>query len=137
MVKRLGGHPMKSNEARKGEVYKGEIYLVELTGEGSVQRGLRPAIVIQNNTGNRYSPTLQIAPLSGRTNKRDIPTHVKISYKWLDKESVVLVEQARVVNKFELQKKLGSISESDIIKLDEAIKISYGIVPLHHTQVVS
>ena len=109
------------------KVKRGEIYLVNLQGEGSVQKGLRPVVVIQNNKGNHFSPTLQIAPLTCNIRKKQMPTHVKVSYEWLGSESLILVEQARVVNKSELQYRLGSINELDTMKLNEAIMISYGL----------
>ncbi|MEE1281289.1 MAG: type II toxin-antitoxin system PemK/MazF family toxin [Acutalibacteraceae bacterium] len=109
------------------EVKRGEIYMVDLKGKGNIQRGIRPAVVIQNNTGNRFSPTLQIAPLTRNVDKKEMPTHVKVSYEWLDSDSIILVEQARVINKSELQQRLGSINQLDTIKLNEAIMISYGL----------
>lgn len=109
------------------KVKRDEIYIVNLQGDGSVQHGVRPVVVIQNNKGNRFSPTLQIAPLTCNVDKKDIPTHVKVSYEWLGRESLILVEQARIINKSELQQKLGSINKSDTIKLNEAIMISYGL----------
>ena len=111
------------------EIKRGQIYYADLSPvRGSEQGGVRPILIIQNNMGNRYSPTTIVACITTRTTKNKIPTHF-----WLDetcglpKDSMVMLEQIRTIDKSRLQKYIGTISKIDLDEIDKAIKISLGV----------
>lgn len=108
---------------------RGQIYYVDFgEGVGSEQGGIRPAVVVQNDIGNKYSPTTIVAPITSRRGKKKIPTHF-----WLDKtaglprDSQVLLEQVRVVNKTRMIELVGEVSKSDQQGIDKALSISVGL----------
>ena len=109
---------------------RGDVYLADLSPvQGSEQGGVRPVVIIQNDTGNKYSPTVIVAAITGRINKAKIPTHVEIEkskYK-LDKDSVILLEQIRTVDKKRLKEKLTYLSDEKMKEIDNAIGISLGL----------
>ena len=106
---------------------RGDVYLANLGNtEGSIQGGTRPVVIIQNNMGNRFSPTLIIAPVTSRMTKKNIPTHVKIKNK-LAKESIVLLEQIRTINKSELKNYITTLDENNIKDINKAICVSLGM----------
>lgn len=109
-------------------IKRGEIYLANLNPSlGSEQSGIRPVLIIQNDTGNRYSPTVIVLAITSK-GKKNIPTHVKIdAMQGLEKDSVVLVEQVRTVDKERLIKKLGMLSFEKMQEIKEALKISLNI----------
>ncbi|MCG1009924.1 type II toxin-antitoxin system PemK/MazF family toxin [Salinicoccus sp. ID82-1] len=106
---------------------RGEVYLADLSPvQGSEQGGKRPVVIIQNNVGNYHSPTVIVAAITGRINKAKIPTHVEISkdaYN-LDKDSVILLEQIRTVDKKRLREKLTYLNEDKMKEVDKALMIS-------------
>lgn len=111
------------------EIKRGQIYYADLSPvRGSEQGGQRPILIIQNDRGNRYSPTTIVACITTRTTKNKIPTHF-----WLDetcglpKDSMVMLEQIRTIDKSRLQKYIGTISKTDLEEIDKAIKISLGV----------
>lgn len=108
---------------------RGDIYFIKEQGQGSVQAGLRPAIVIQNNTGNHFSPTTIICSITS-ANKPMLPTHLFIGkVGGLYKDSTILCEQIKTVNKSDLIKKLGCISNKDTLQeLNKRILISLGVL---------
>ena len=111
---------------------KGDIFYLDLgKPDGCIQGGCRPVVVVQNNTGNRYSPTLQIAPITKSKTKAKLPTHVELhkGMGGLKEDSVVLVEQTTICNKKELlpQNRLGHLNDSVLDKLDVAIAIQFGL----------
>lgn len=110
------------------EIKRGDILLVMLNPSvGSEQGGKRPVVVLQNNIGNRYSPTIIIAPITSKQNKAKMPTHVEIEdYKacGLDKPSIILLEQIETIDKSRIIKKLNSVNKEMIKKINAAIKIS-------------
>ncbi len=109
---------------------RGDIFLVDLDpGVGSEQKGKRPVLVIQNNVGNKYSPTLIVAPITSFINKTKIPTHVKLrdEVSGLKKDSIVLLEQLRTIDKSRLISKIGSISKVTMLEVEKATKISLGL----------
>lgn len=108
---------------------RGDIYLVDLVdGQGSEQSGIRPALIIQNNVGNAHSPTTIIAPITSKE-KTHQPTHVDLSKKdGVIKDSTVLLEQIRVVDKSRLLKKLGEVKNQEKINdINRKIIIAMGI----------
>jgi len=109
---------------------RGDVYLADLSPvTGSEQGGTRPVVIIQNDTGNRYSPTVIVAAITSKINKAKIPTHVEIEaakYK-LDRDSVILLEQIRTIDKKRLKEKLTYLSDAKMKEVDIAIAISLNL----------
>lgn len=106
----------------------GEIYYADLSPVvGSEQWGYRPVLILQNNKGNKYSTTVIVAPISSRMTKNDLPTHVIIETEFLEKKSVILLEQIRTIDKKRIDEKLGSLSQNLMEKVNLAIKTSLDI----------
>ncbi len=115
------------------EVNRGDVFYADLNPViGSEQGGVRPVVVIQNDIGNKYSPTVIVAAITSRINKAKLPTHVEISCNnnKLDKDSVILLEQIRTLDKKRLQRKVTSLNEDTLKKVDKAIEISLGLIDL-------
>lgn len=109
-------------------IKRGDIYYADLSPIiGSEQGGLRPVLCIQNDEGNQHSPTTIVAALTSRRTKHWIPTHVRLHSDNLLKKSTVLLEQIRTLDKTRLMEYVGTVSESDMAKIDRAIKISMGV----------
>jgi mRNA interferase MazF len=111
-------------------VKRGDIFYADLSPVvGSEQGGIRPVIVIQNDVGNKYSPTVIVAAITSQINKAKLPTHVEISSEeyGLNKDSVVLLEQIRTLDKRRLKEKIGHMTDSDMVLVDEALLISIGL----------
>ena len=114
-------------------VKRGDIYYANLSPVvGSEQGGHRPVLVIQNDVGNKYSPTVIVVAITSQISKAKLPTHVEISSKYssLEKDSVILLEQLRTIDKRRLKEKVTHLSEEVMSMVDEAIKISLGLVAL-------
>ena len=96
---------------------------------GSEQGGIRPVIILQNDVGNKYSPTVIVGAITSQINKAKLPTHVEISSEeyGLNKDSVVLLEQIRTLDKRRLKEKIGHMTDSDMEKVDKALLISVGL----------
>ncbi|WP_456298073.1 type II toxin-antitoxin system PemK/MazF family toxin [Alkaliphilus pronyensis] len=112
-------------------VKRGDIYYADLSPViGSEQGGVRPVLVVQNDIGNRYSPTIIIAAITSQINKAKLPTHIEIiaSEYGLPKDSVVLLEQIRTIDKRRLEEKVGHLSEEMMEKVNEALLISLGLI---------
>lgn len=108
---------------------RGEIYYADLTpARGSEQGGARPVVIVQNDVGNKYSPTVIIVPLTTVLTKSKLPTHVTL-YKAADLpcKSLVLCEQIKTIDKSRLQDYKGTVSSEDMEKIDRALKISLGM----------
>ena len=108
-------------------VRRGEIYFADLSPVvGSEQGGLRPVLVIQNNTGNKFSPTISIVAITSQLTKSKIPTHVELgaSTYGLPKDSVVLSEQIRTIDKRRLKEFVCCLDNLTMHKIDNAIRIS-------------
>lgn len=112
------------------KVYRGDIYYCDfghVNVLGSEQRGIRPVIIVQNNIGNEYSSTVIVAPITSQMKSRHLPTHVLLEeYIFLEK-GMVLTEQLKTIDKSRLQNYLVSVSESDMAKITEAMKVSLSI----------
>lgn len=112
-------------------IKRGDIYYADLSPViGSEQGGVRPVLVVQNDIGNRYSPTVIIAAITSQINKAKLPTHVElrgVDYG-LPKDSVLLLEQIRTIDKRRLEEKIGHVTEDIIEKANEALLISLGLV---------
>lgn len=112
-------------------VKRGDIFYADLSPVvGSEQGGIRPVIVIQNNIGNRYSPTVIISAITSQINKAKLPTHVEISSEeyGLNRDSVVLLEQIRTIDKRRLKEKIGHMTDDDMKKVDRSLLVSLGLV---------
>jgi len=114
-------------------VKRGDIFYADLSPViGSEQGGVRPVLVIQNDIGNKYSPTIIIGAITSQINKAKLPTHVEITAPeyGLPKDSVVLLEQIRTIDKKRLREKIGRFNDEMMKKVDECLKISLGLVDL-------
>ena len=114
-------------------VKRGDLFYADLTPVvGSEQGGVRPVLVIQNNVGNKYSPTIIVAAITSQINKGKLPTHVEVraDKHGLPKNSVVLMEQLRTIDKKRLREKIGKVNSSVMKRVDESLKISLGLVEL-------
>ena len=112
-------------------VKKGDIFFADLSPViGSEQGGVRPVVVIQNDVGNKYSPTVIVAAITSQINKAKLPTHVEIraGEHGLNKDSVILLEQLRTVDKRRLKERVGRMDEEAMEKVNEALVISLGII---------
>ena len=110
------------------QIKRGEIYFADLSPVvGSEQDGIRPVLILQNDMGNRYSPTTMVAAITGRKTKTELPTHVRISVAGLKSESIVLLEQIRTIDKSRLGEYVGKLSKNDMGRIDHAIIVSLGI----------
>ena len=111
-------------------VKRGDIYYADLSPViGSEQGGIRPVLVIQNDIGNKYSPTVIVAAITSQINKAKLPTHIEIpgNPHGLGKDSVILLEQIRTIDKKRLKEKTGHAGGIMCENIDKAIKISLGL----------
>jgi mRNA interferase MazF len=114
-------------------VKRGDLFFADLNPVvGSEQGGLRPVIILQNNIGNTYSPTTIVAAITSKIKRARLPTHVEIKkdHTKLDRNSVILCEQIRTIDKKRLSEKIGELNEEFMLKVDEAVKISLGLTPV-------
>ena len=111
-------------------VKRGDIFYADLSPVvGSEQGGVRPVLVVQNDIGNKYSPTVIVAAVTSQINKAKMPTHIELSANeyGLSKDSVVLMEQIRTIDKKRLKEKIGHMDEELQHSIDEALRISFGL----------
>ena len=110
------------------KIMRGEIYYADLDPViGSEQGGIRPVLIIQNNTGNKYSQTVVVAPITSRLGKHNIPTHVRIKSAYLPKDSIAMLEQIRTVDKSRIKECIGNLSTADMKLIEKALLVSVGI----------
>lgn len=112
-------------------IRRGDIFYADLRPVvGSEQGGIRPVLIVQNNTGNKHSPTVICAAITSKMNKAKLPTHVEISAKdnGITKDSVILLEQVRTIDKSRLKEKLCHLEGDIIDQIDRALAISFAIV---------
>lgn len=109
-------------------IYRGSIYMASLpiARNSSVQGGFRPVLVVQNNTGNTFSPTVQVIPLTSRI-KRELPIHTTITGHGLNKESIALTEQIQTIDKTALKQYIGRVDDDTMEKVNVCIMIQLGI----------
>ena len=113
------------------EIKRGEVYLADLDPiVGSEQGGVRPVVVIQNDIGNKYSPTVIVAAITSQINKSKLPTHLSIRADQfgIAKDSVILLEQLRTIDKKRLRERVCHIDTDNMKKIDYALKISLGLI---------
>ena len=111
-------------------VKRGDIYYADLSPVvGSEQGGLRPVLIIQNDVGNRHSPTVIAAAITSKMGKSRLPTHIDIYAEraGLSKDSVVLLEQVRTLDKQRLKEKMGHLDDSIMQDVNNAISVSFGL----------
>ena len=111
-------------------IRRGDIYYADLSPVvGSEQGGVRPVVVLQNNVGNRHSPTLIVAAITSNTHKARLPTHVAVdgSSNGLYRKSVVLLEQVRTIDRARLREHIGALDETEMARIDAALEISVGL----------
>ena len=113
------------------DIKRGEIYYADLSPVvGSEQGGIRPIVVLQNNIGNRFSPTVIVAAITSQIGKAKIPTHIELpsSKYYLPKDSVVLLEQIRTIDKTRLKQRVSELDNGKMEEINRAILISLGFV---------
>jgi len=115
------------------ELKRGDVYYADLNPVvGSEQGGVRPVLIIQNDIGNKYSPTIIVAAITSKINKAQLPTHVEISEdeSSLERDSVILLEQIRTIDKKRLKSEVANLSDNILERVDTALGISLGLVNL-------
>lgn len=125
----------KRNVLQKGMVVnmaikRGEIYYADLSPVvGSEQGGVRPVLIVQNDIGNKHSPTVIAAAITSQREKTKLPTHISLDAVscGLAKDSVVLLEQVRTLDKKRLKERMGELDSSDMHKVDTALSVSFGL----------
>ena len=111
-------------------VRRGEIYYADLSPVvGSEQGGVRPVLIVQNDVGNKYSPTVIAAAITSQKEKSKLPTHIEINAQncGLAKNSVVLLEQIRTIDRKRLKERMGMLDEDAMYQVNSALSISFGL----------
>lgn len=117
---------------RKLNIRRGDIYYADLSPVvGSEQGGLRPVLIVQNDVGNRYSPTVIVSAITSKLTKSKLPTHIDVygDKVGLAKDSVILLEQIRTIDKKRLKEKMGHLDSDVMTMVNNAITISFGLGP--------
>ncbi len=110
-------------------IRRGDIYYADLSPVvGSEQGGIRPVLIVQNDVGNKFSPTVIAAAITSQTGKTRLPTHIEVlASSGLAKDSVILLEQIRTIDKRRLKEKMGHLDDKVMSQVNEAISISFGL----------
>ncbi|HQA07675.1 MAG TPA: type II toxin-antitoxin system PemK/MazF family toxin [Syntrophomonadaceae bacterium] len=114
-------------------IKRGEIYFAQLNPViGSEQGGIRPVLIVQNDIGNQYSPTTIILAITSQINKAKLPTHVELKAKeyGLERDSVILAEQVRTIDKSRLKQRIAVLKQETMQRVDQALAISLGLQQL-------
>ena len=113
------------NTVRRGDIFYADLSPVV----GSEQGGMRPVLIIQNDMGNRHSPTVIAAAITSQVNKAKLPTHIELGARTygLSKDSVILLEQIRTIDKRRLRERMGKLDEKLMDRVDNAIAVSFGL----------
>jgi len=112
-------------------IKRGNIFYADLSPVvGSEQGGVRPVLIVQNDVGNKHSPTVIAAAVTSQINKAKLPTHIELDAEvyGLAKDSVILAEQVRTIDKKRLREKIGHIDNDVMQKVDDALSISFGLI---------
>ena len=126
---RLGAQPAIQPQAEEA-VRRGDIYYADLSPVvGSEQGGIRPVLIVQNNVGNRHSPTVIAAAITSQTGKARLPTHIELSARTygLSRDSVILLEQVRTIDKKRLKERMGTLDPRLMQRVDNALEVSFGL----------
>ena len=124
------GDKIRSVKQMDTTVKRGDIFYADLSPVvGSEQGGTRPVLIVQNDTGNKHSPTVIAAAITSQTNKAKLPTHIELAGRsvGLTKDSVVLLEQIRTIDKRRLREHMGHVDDSLMNQVDSAIAVSFGL----------
>lgn len=111
-------------------VKRGDIFYADLSPVvGSEQGGMRPVLIVQNDTGNKHSPTVIAAAITSQTGKARLPTHIELNAQsvGLSRNSVILLEQIRTIDKSRLRERMGKLDDTTMTKVDNAIAVSFGL----------
>ncbi len=111
-------------------INRGDIYYADLSPVvGSEQGGVRPVLIVQNDVGNKFSPTVIAAAITSQKFKTNLPTHIKVSATdcGLAKDSIVLLEQVRTIDKKRLKERMGTLDNMEMTKVNEALQVSFGL----------
>lgn len=111
-------------------IKRGDIFYADLSPVvGSEQGGIRPVLIVQNDVGNRYSPTVIAAAITSQHDKTDLPTHIKVNAvsSGLAKDSIILLEQVRTIDKRRLKEKMGTLDTRSMGEVDMALSVSFGL----------
>ncbi len=114
-------------------IKRGDIFYADLSPViGSEQGGIRPVLIVQNDIGNKYSPTVIASAITSQINKAKLPTHIELSAKdyGLPKDSVILLEQIRTIDKKRLREKIGHLDDELMEKVNDALSVSFGLVEM-------
>lgn len=126
--------PMNSNgrslEITEWSIVRGDLYYADLSPVvGSEQGGIRPVLIVQNNTGNRFSPTLIVAAITSKADsKANLPTHILLhAVHGLERDSLVLLEQVRAIDRRRIREYIGTLDEENMERINQALTISFGL----------
>jgi len=111
-------------------IKRGDIYYADLSPVvGSEQGGIRPVLIVQNDVGNKYSPTVIAAAITSQRDKTKLPTHIQVNAdnSGLAKDSIVLLEQIRTIDKQRLKEKMGSLDDNSMNMINQALSVSFGL----------
>ena len=111
-------------------IKRGEIYYADLSPVvGSEQGGVRPVLIVQNDVGNKFSPTVIAAAITSQRDKNNLPTHIEVDARncGLARDSIVLLEQVRTIDKRRLKERMGSLDNNDMGKVNHALSVSFGL----------
>ncbi len=115
------------------QIRRGDVFFADLSPViGSEQGGTRPVLILQNDIGNQYSPTTIVAAITSQISKAKLPTHVEVTSNnsGLEKDSVILLEQIRTIDKIRLKEKVASLSDELMEKVAQSIEISLGLIEI-------
>ena len=111
-------------------VKRGDIFYADLSPVvGSEQGGIRPVLIVQNDVGNKYSPTVIAAAITSQRDKTKLPTHIQVNAdeSGLTKDSIVLLEQVRTIDKKRLMEKMGRLNDTQMTRINQALSVSFGL----------
>ena len=123
-------HHRESHGDARRQVHRGEVFYADLSPVvGSEQGGVRPVLIVQNDVGNRYSPTVIAAAITSKQDKTRLPTHIglRAGSGGLARDSVVLLEQIRTLDKRRLRERAGCLSDEELARVDRALGVSIGL----------
>ena len=116
--------PMEQRDIKRGDIYYADLS----PAIGSEQAGLRPVIVLQNDIGNKYSPVVIVAAITSKQKSKGMKTHIKIGRNCgLDRDSVIMLEHIRTIDKSRLEKYISSADDADMYKVNKGIIVSFGL----------
>ena len=126
--------PMNSNvrslEITERSIVRGDLYCADLSPVvGSEQGGIRPVLIVQNNTGNRFSPTLIVAAVTSKADsKANLPTHILLhAVHGLERDSLALLEQVRTIDRRRIREYIGTLDEKNMERINQALAVSFGL----------